>query len=110
MPSDIMPRGLKPKSLSIQRIGVYCFLFTTALFFLMPLYVMIVTSLKDMEEIRGGNLLYWPQQLSFYAWPKAWRPSFTSPILMLDGNGAQRKYKRTDQTRLPQKYNIYPDF
>jgi len=80
MPSDIIPRGIKPKSLSIQRIGVYCFLFTTALFFLMPLYVMVVTSLKDMEEIRSGNLLYWPQQLSFYAWPKAWSQACTGFI------------------------------
>ena len=29
----------------------------TALFFLVPLYVMVVTSLKTMPEIRSGNLL-----------------------------------------------------
>ena len=80
MVNKIIPQGVKPKKLSVGKIGVYCFLFTTALFFLMPLYVMIVTSLKDMEEIRSGNLLYLPQQLSFYAWPKAWSQACTGFI------------------------------
>ena len=80
MVNKIIPQGVKPKKLSVGKIGVYCFLFITALFFLMPLYVMIVTSLKDMEEIRSGNLLYLPQQLSFYAWPKAWSQACTGFI------------------------------
>ena len=55
--------GPRPKHLTIGRIGLYCFILMCALFFLMPLYVMIITSLKDMDEIRSGNLLY-IQQLS----------------------------------------------
>ena len=69
--------GPKPKHLTIGRIGLYCFIIMCALFFLMPLYVMIVTSLKDMDEIRSGNLLYIPKTLSFYAWPKAWSQACT---------------------------------
>ena len=34
------------------RIGVYAFLGIAALFFAVPLYVMVATSLKSMEEIR----------------------------------------------------------
>ena len=43
-----------------------------ALFYLAPLYVMIATSLKSVEEIRAGNLLALPQDPSFAAWAKAW--------------------------------------
>ena len=38
-------RGPKPKKITVGRIGVYAFLIISALFFLMPLWVMIVTSL-----------------------------------------------------------------
>ena len=38
---------------------------------------MIITSLKDMEEIRQGNLFYLPKNLSTYAWPKAWGTACT---------------------------------
>ena len=71
--SSIEPNGSKPKHLTIGRIGLYCFILMCALFFLMPLYVMIVTSLKDMDEIRSGNLLYIPKTLSFYAGQKLGR-------------------------------------
>ena len=43
-----------------------------ALFYLAPLYVMIATSLKSVDEIRAGNLLAFPQDPSFAAWAKAW--------------------------------------
>ena len=42
------PRGAKPKSLTFSRVGIYLFLVLAALFFLMPLWVMVVTSLKTM--------------------------------------------------------------
>ena len=70
-------QGPRPKDVSIARIGVYCFLILCSLFFLMPLYIMIITSLKDMEEIRQGNLFYLPKNLSTYAWPKAWGTACT---------------------------------
>ena len=74
---NIVAKGPRPKYLTIGRIGLYCFIIMCAIFFLMPLYVMIITSLKDMEEIRSGNLLYIPQNLSFYSWPKAWSEACT---------------------------------
>ncbi len=43
-----------------------------ALFYLAPLYVMVATSLKSVEEIRTGNLLALPVAPSFAAWTKAW--------------------------------------
>ena len=38
---------------------------------------MIITSLKDMDEIRAANILNLPKELSFYSWPKAWSQACT---------------------------------
>ena len=54
------------------RILLWAILILFALFYLAPLYVMIATSLKSVEEIRTGNLLAFPQDPSFAAWAKAW--------------------------------------
>jgi len=43
-----------------------------ALYFLAPMYVMIVTSLKTMEEIRQGNLLTLPNKIVWNSWLIAW--------------------------------------
>ncbi len=45
--------------------------------FLTPLYVMIVTSLKSMAEIRGGLILALPSQPSTEAWRLAWSAACT---------------------------------
>jgi glucose/mannose transport system permease protein len=66
------PYGPKPKRISAGRIGVYAFLVVAALFFLVPLYVMIVTSLKGMPEIRLGHLFNFPGMLTLQPWADAW--------------------------------------
>ena len=43
-----------------------------AIYYLAPLYVMIVTSLKSMEEIRQGNLMTLPGEIMFDSWKTAW--------------------------------------
>ena len=70
-------RGRKPKQTSAGRIGIYVFLAFTALFFILPLFVMIITSFKTMDEIRLGNLLALPNGLNFDAWIKAWGSACT---------------------------------
>ena len=55
-----------------SRFAVYAALVFMALVFLVPLMSMVFTSLKDMDEIRGGNLLAPPQVLTFEPWIKAW--------------------------------------
>jgi glucose/mannose transport system permease protein len=65
------------KSLSAGRVFTYGLLLVAALFFLAPLYVMIVTSLKDAEQIRSGNLLSLPHGLNFEAWQLAWNTACT---------------------------------
>ena len=48
-----------------------------AAFFLTPLYVMVVTSLKSMDEIRNGTLLSMPVSPTLAAWAKAWSEACT---------------------------------
>ncbi len=54
------------------RVGIYVFLFGAALFFLLPLYVMLVTSLKGMDEIRAGSILALPTEWTIEPWRQAW--------------------------------------
>jgi glucose/mannose transport system permease protein len=67
------------------RVGVYAFLLAAALFFLLPLYVMLVTSVKPMSEIRLGNLLALPVHFTLEPWSTAWQSACTG----LDCNGIQ---------------------
>jgi glucose/mannose transport system permease protein len=67
------------------RLGVYAFLLTSALFFLLPLYVMLVTSVKPMAEIRLGNILSLPVHFTLDAWRIAWQSACTG----LDCQGIQ---------------------
>ena len=59
------------------RIGLYAFLLSAALFFMLPLYVMITTSLKSMDEIRMGNLFALPLAPTLDAWRSAWSEACT---------------------------------
>ena len=59
------------------RIGIYAFLLTAAVFFLAPLYIMVVTSLKTIDEIRLGNLFAVPLNVNLDAWRAAWSEACT---------------------------------
>lgn len=59
------------------RLAIYTCLWVLALLYLTPMLVMLMTSFKDMEEIRSGNLLAFPRDPSFYAWTKAWGSACT---------------------------------
>ena len=63
-----------------QRIGrlvMYALLAVFAVYYLMPLFVMVTTSLKTLEDIRGGNLVSLPTEITFDAWFKAWGTACT---------------------------------
>ncbi len=61
----------------IGRILVYGTLILAACFYLLPLFVMLVTSLKSLDEIRLGNLLAFPSEITFDAWGVAWSSACT---------------------------------
>lgn len=69
--------GRKPRQVTAGRIGLYAFITVTALFFLLPLIVMIITSLKTMDQIRHGGLFDLPSPLTFDAWVRAWTTACT---------------------------------
>lgn len=71
------PVGPKPKRLTAGRVGIYGFLVVSALFFLLPLGVMLLTSMKSMEEIHNGNIFALPQHPTFDYWVKAWSSACT---------------------------------
>lgn len=59
------------------RIGLYIFLVVSAIFFLLPLVLVVMNSLKPMEELRQGNLLAMPINPNFDAWVTAWKSACT---------------------------------
>ncbi|MFF2321810.1 carbohydrate ABC transporter permease [Agrobacterium sp. NPDC058088] len=72
------PRGKKPrKTFSRRNIILYGTLFVAAAYYLLPLYVMVVTSLKGMPEIRLGNIFAPPVEITFEPWVKAWANACT---------------------------------
>jgi glucose/mannose transport system permease protein len=54
------------------RLFIYGLLTIAALYFLIPLVVMLLTSLKTMEDIRTGHLISFPSRITFSAWGAAW--------------------------------------
>ncbi|MCZ4255406.1 carbohydrate ABC transporter permease [Sulfitobacter sp. G21635-S1] len=62
---------------TLARTGVYAFLVISAAFFLMPFYVMVVTSLKTMDEIRVTSIFALPDAPTLEAWITAWNSACT---------------------------------
>jgi len=60
-----------------SRVAIYAVLILACVYYLLPLFVMAVTSLKSVDEIRAGNLLSLPQHASLEAWFKAWSSACT---------------------------------
>ena len=72
------PRGPKPRRVfSTPNVVLYGSLLLVAAFYALPLYVMIVTSLKTMPEIRLGNVFSPPVEITFQPWVKAWSTACT---------------------------------
>ena len=72
------PSGAKPKKfITWERFMVYGVLVVCALFFIFPLYIMIITSLKSLPEIRAGNIFVPTMSPSLDAWATAWDSACT---------------------------------
>ncbi|MEP2983631.1 MAG: carbohydrate ABC transporter permease [Roseibium sp.] len=61
----------------VLRWVLYIVLVLFALFYLLPLFVMLTTSLKSLEEIRTGDLIALPREVTFAAWRTAWSEACT---------------------------------
>ncbi|MHA7884740.1 carbohydrate ABC transporter permease [Nitratireductor rhodophyticola] len=79
----------------LARAAIYSVLIVFAVYYLLPLYVMLVNSVKPLDEIRQGNMLALPDVFTFEPWAKAWssaqvgvqptglKPYFFNSILMV---------------------------
>ncbi|PLZ01556.1 sugar ABC transporter permease [Burkholderia sp. WAC0059] len=63
--------------MSVGRACLYAALILFALYFLFPLYVMLSTSFKNLDELHRGNMLTLPAHPSFAPWLKAWSGACT---------------------------------
>ncbi|ASY69210.1 carbohydrate ABC transporter permease [Sinorhizobium fredii] len=92
------PSGRKPRrKLSRRNIIVYGTLIVVALYYLLPLYVMIMTSLKGMPEIRVGNIFAPPLEITFEPWVKAWAEACTG----LNCDGLSRGFWNSVRITVP---------
>jgi len=60
------PGAVLLRALLFAVLALFC------LYYLVPLFVMVATSLKSLEEIRAGTFLSLPRAITFEAWGKAW--------------------------------------
>lgn len=92
------PHGRKPTPVFSRRnIVVYGLLVLMSLYYILPLYVMIVTSLKGMAEIRLGNIFAPPVEITFQPWVKAWSEACTG----LNCDGLSRGFWNSVRITVP---------
>ena len=80
---------------TVTRIIIHVVLFLFAVYYLLPLWVMLVNSVKPLDEIRGGNMIAIPQHWTLEPWLQAWsqaqigvqatglKPYFLNSIMMV---------------------------
>lgn len=56
----------------LTRVAIYAVLILLAIYFLLPLFVMLVNSVKFLDEIRGGDMLALPRRFTIEPWLSAW--------------------------------------
>ncbi|PWK70649.1 carbohydrate ABC transporter permease [Aminobacter sp. AP02] len=92
------PSGPRPRrAFSRRNIFIYGTLAVVAIYYLLPLYVMVVTSLKGMPEIRLGNIFSPPMEITFEPWVKAWSSACTG----LNCDGLSRGFWNSVRITVP---------
>jgi glucose/mannose transport system permease protein len=92
------PRGTKPRRrFSGRNIMIYGTLLFVSLYYILPLWVMVMTSLKGMPEIRLGNVFGPPVDITFQPWVKAWAEACTG----LNCDGLSRGFWNSVQILVP---------
>ena len=78
----------------ITRVVIYGLLVFFAIIYLVPLIVMVMTSLKPLDEVTGGNMFALPKSLTFAPWTRAWGEAC---IGVSDTAGIKRLFHEFDQ-------------
>jgi glucose/mannose transport system permease protein len=60
-----------------SRLLIYAFLVFVALLFLVPTYLVVMTSFRSLKEIGSGHLMGLPDSWSLASWAKAWGAACT---------------------------------
>ncbi|WP_093176965.1 carbohydrate ABC transporter permease [Pseudovibrio sp. Tun.PSC04-5.I4] len=80
-----------------RNIMLYGTLIVVAIYYLLPLWVMVMTSLKGMPEIRMGNIFAPPMEITFEPWVKAWSEACTG----INCDGLSRGFWNSVQILIP---------
>ena len=73
MPSlDQRVVGERASGFIFFKILIYALLLAAAIYFLIPFFIMVITSIKTMNDIRTGHLISLPREVTLEAWRKAW--------------------------------------
>ncbi|MCR5856689.1 carbohydrate ABC transporter permease [Mesorhizobium sp. J428] len=92
------PYGPRPRrAISRRNILIYGTLALVSLYYLLPLWVMVVTSVKGMPEIRTGNIFAPPLEITFEPWVKAWSTACTG----LNCDGLSRGFWNSVRITVP---------
>ncbi len=83
--------------LTLHRLILWTALLLFSAYFLLPLYVMVATSLKDAEQMRTTGLLGLPDSPTLAAWAKAWSSACTG----VDCSGLQPFFWNSVQMVVP---------
>src|SRR5580698_7406569 len=57
---------------ALQRAAIYAFLVVFAVIYLLPLFVVVANSFRDLPEIAQNGLIAFPRSFSLKAWPQTW--------------------------------------
>ncbi|SMH56119.1 carbohydrate ABC transporter permease [Mesorhizobium australicum] len=96
--SPTEPYGPRPRrAISRRNILIYGTLALVSLYYLLPLWVMVVTSVKGMPEIRTGNIFAPPLEITFEPWVKAWSTACTG----LNCDGLSRGFWNSVRITVP---------
>lgn len=92
------PSGPKPRrKFSRRNIMLYGILAMVCIYYVVPLWVMVMTSLKGMPEIRMGNIFAPPVEVTFQPWVKAWAEACTG----LNCDGLSRGFWNSVKIMVP---------
>ena len=65
-------RAKRSTGMPFSRVAIYIFLVIAAAWFLMPIYVLVVTALKGFDEVNIAQMWQLPQRLTFEGFQSAW--------------------------------------
>lgn len=90
--ANVVGRRLTP-----GRVAVYTILILAAVYMLVPLYVMLVTSFKTLEQVNAGGLFTFPAPFTLEPWLTAWG----SACIGVDCNGLHQYFWNSVAFTLP---------